>query len=332
MGCEKKIKSVFMGTPDFSVPALRALYECTDLLAVYTPPDKPIGRSKKLCPSPVKICALELDVPVVQPITLKTDEEVKKLKALNPDIIGVVAYGYILKPEVIQIPRLGCINLHASILPRWRGAAPIQWALLAGDKESGLCSMRIAPKVDAGDVLIKKKISIAHDETATSLHDKLSSLGFGLMKETVEGLVSGSISPQVQDELKVTFAHKLEKEMQWLGLDWAANQMERVVRALNPWPGVSVCEKDCGRLKILKAGICTDIQETPGKIFEKMGKVYLSSSKGALELLGVQWEGKGACNIPGFINGLCGKKKDLPLTLIKKCENPLDEFFKKEIK
>lgn len=304
---------VFMGTPEFSVPTLEVLHREAQVVAVYAQPDRPAGRGLGEKAPPVKVKALELGLPVFQPQKLTLPGEFEKLQALNPDLIVVVAYGQILRQNVLSLPRLGCVNIHSSLLPRWRGAAPIQWAILDGDDETGVTTMRMAEKLDAGDILLQTRTPIHPEDTAGSVHDRLARLGAGLMIQTLRGLEEGTLKDTRQDETQVSYASKLTKEMEALDpVQEPAVSLDRKIRALNPWPGTSLwVGKD--RLKIKKARLHEDIAGTLGAIFEKNGMLLLGASGGALELLEVQWDGKKATGPSEFLNGLRGRGQTLPL-------------------
>jgi methionyl-tRNA formyltransferase len=263
-------------------------------------------------PTPVKAKALELGLPVFQPDRLSAPGEFEKLQALRPDAIVVVAYGQILKQNVLDLPRLGCINIHSSLLPRWRGAAPIQWAILGGDDESGVTTMKLVQKLDAGDILLQAKTKISFDDTAESLHDRLARMGAELIGPTLRGLAEGSLRARPQDESKVTLASKLSKEMERLDGAETAVQLDRRVRALNPWPGTSIMV-DGQRLKIKKARPMLKVTGKPGLLFERVGMLLLGTAEGSLELLRLQWEGKKEVDAAGFLNGLKGRGQILPV-------------------
>jgi len=319
------IKVLFMGTPEFAVPALQAIHSTSSMqvLAVYTQPDRPAGRGLGQKAPPVKTKAQELGFPVFQPTKLSGKDknteakELENLKSLNPDVIVVVAYGEILRNDLIAVPRLGCINIHSSLLPRWRGAAPIQWAILNGDKETGVTTMRISEKLDAGDILLQAKLEIGPKETAQSLHDRLSQKGAQLIVPTLEGIAAGTINPIKQDESKVTFAPKLTKDMEWLDPAEDARLLDRKIRALNPWPGTSVIIEGMGRLRILQAEPVDSIQGREATIFEKAGMLLIATKQGSLRLSRIQLDGKKPVNEAQFLNGLKGQGKDLPLTIKK---------------
>jgi methionyl-tRNA formyltransferase len=226
-----------------------------------------------------------------------------------------VAYGQILKQDVIDLPRLGCINIHSSLLPRWRGAAPIQWALIQGDSESGVTTMRIVRQLDAGDILIQRSTPISDRETAESLHDRLSLMGGDLIVETLSGVAAGKILPRVQDESQVTYAHKLDKAMEVLDPSLGAAVLDRKIRALNPWPGTSVWLSKTGdRIKIKEARPYPQVNASrPLGLFERSGMLFLGTEQGSLEVVRLQQDGKKESDAAAFLNGLRGRGQSLPL-------------------
>ena len=234
------LRLVFMGSPDFSVPTLRALAAHYPVIGIVTQPDRPAGRGMTLTPPPVKIVAQELGIPVIQPQKLRQPEAVQQLKEWNPDLIVVAAFGQILRPEVLDLPRYGCINIHASLLPRWRGAAPIQAAILAGDARTGITIMKMDPGLDTGPMLRQQAIPIGPEDTGGSLFEKLSQLGGQLLLETLPDYVSGKSVPQPQPETGSTYAPMLKKEDGLLDFTRPAAELERKVRAFHPWPGTSL--------------------------------------------------------------------------------------------
>lgn len=228
---------IYAGTPDFAVPALRALVEGgANVVAVYTQPDRPAGRGRKLTASPVKQAALEYGLPVFQPATLRTPEAQAELAALQPDLMVVAAYGLLLPKAVLDMPARGCVNLHASLLPRWRGAAPIQRAIEAGDAETGITLMQMDVGLDTGNMLAKSACPITAEDTAQSLHDKLAAMGAELLMKHLPELLAGTLEGEVQDEALVTYAKKLDKAE--ARIDWSrpAVELARQVMAFNPWP------------------------------------------------------------------------------------------------
>ena len=267
------LRIVLAGTPEFAAEHLKALLDSPHrIVAVYTQPDRPAGRGQKLMPSPVKQLALEHNVPVMQPPTLRAPEAQAELAALKPDLMVVVAYGLILPQVVLDIPRLGCINSHASLLPRWRGAAPIQRAVQAGDAESGVTVMRMEAGLDTGPMLLKAVTPITAQDTGGTLHDRLAELGPPAVLQAIAGLADGSLIGEVQDDSLANYAHKLNKDE--ARIDWTrpADELERLVRAFNPWP---ICHSTLNSeaLKVLAADL-VEGQGAPGTI--------LSASKDGL--------------------------------------------------
>jgi methionyl-tRNA formyltransferase len=227
----------FAGTPQFALPALRALLASRhEVVGVLTQPDRPAGRGRELRASPVKLLAAQHSLPVDQPSTLKTPEGRAALAAWAPDLLVVVAYGLILPPAVLELPRLGCLNIHGSLLPRWRGAAPIQRAILAGDAETGVSIMKLDAGLDTGPVLLERRRAIGPHDTAGDLHDALSELGAQALLEAIEGLADGSLEPRAQPDEGVTYAAKIDKSEAPLEWNRDARSLDRQVRAFNPWP------------------------------------------------------------------------------------------------
>ncbi|NDG84445.1 MAG: methionyl-tRNA formyltransferase [Proteobacteria bacterium] len=312
------MRVVFMGTPEFAVPALKALIAETKVVAVYTQPDKPVGRGLKLQPSPVKATAAAAGIPVFTPEKVSVPEEIERLKGLAPDFIVVVAYGQILKLPVIEAPKFCTVNIHSSLLPRWRGAAPIQWAILGGDAETGISTMKIVPKLDAGDVFLQEKIPIGPEDTAETVHDRLSALGAKLILPTLRGLMAGSVTGVPQDEAKVTYAHKLTKEMEQLDWKKTARELDLAVRALNPWPGTKLETETGLRFKVKKG---RPVAFTPGRPHEAGtlltfgGELFVQCGQGNYQILELQEEGKRSVGGQDFLNGLQGRGIVLPLKL-----------------
>jgi len=311
-----KLKVVFMGTPEFSVPTLKKLLKETQVLAIYTQPDKPVGRGLQLQSSPVKKIALEYGIPVFTPEKISVPEEVEKLKSYDADFFVIVAYGQILKIPVIEASKYGCINIHSSLLPRWRGAAPIHQALLAGDSETGITTMKIVPKLDAGDILMQARTKISAEDTSSTLHDRLSEMGAELIMPTLNGIVEGSINPIVQDESKVVYAHKLTKEMEKINPLNSTREVDLQVRALNPWPGTRIETTGGMKLKIKKGKLSTAKgASNPGQLFMREPCLYLQCADGAYEITEIQEEGKKAVLSHDFLNGLKNKNISFPLEL-----------------
>ncbi|MFZ9594475.1 MAG: methionyl-tRNA formyltransferase [Bdellovibrionia bacterium] len=309
------LRVVLMGTPEFAVPSLVEVAKRHQVVAVYTQPDKPVGRGLEMKSSAVKVKALELGIPVFQPEKLSMEGEWERLAQLNPDVIVVVAYGQILRKNVLTLPRLGCINVHSSLLPRWRGAAPIQWSILAGDVQTGVTTMRLVEKLDAGDILLQKKTPITSEDTAETLHDRLALMGAELLIPTLEGLAQGTLKGIAQEESQVTYAAKLTKSMEVLDPNQSAEELARRVRALNPWPGTILNFQP--RIKIKQAQAHPDLHGHVGQIYEKAGMLLLGTERGALQLLRLSWEGKKEVDASGFLNGLKGRGQKLPLSTHK---------------
>ena len=243
---------VFMGSPDFAVPALRALVAVFPVVGVVTQPDRPSGRGMTLTPPPVKMAALELGIPVIQPEKLRAPEALEQLQEWAPELIVVAAFGQILRPNVLELPRHGCINIHASLLPRHRGAAPIQAAILSGDSQTGVTIMKMDAGLDTGPMLRQRAIPIDAQDTGGSLFEKLSQLGGELLLETLPGYLAGEITPQPQPTEGMTYFGMIKKEDGLLDFEQTAIELERKVRAFSPWPGTSV-QWNGASLKIHKA-------------------------------------------------------------------------------
>jgi methionyl-tRNA formyltransferase len=243
---------VFMGSPDFALSTLQALHENYPVVGVVTQPDRAAGRGRELKPPPVKKLALELGIPVIQPEKLREPEAMEQLHSWSPDVIVVAAFGQILKQDVLDLPEFGCINVHASLLPRWRGAAPINAAILHGDEETGITIMKMDAGLDTGPILSQRSVRIKPDETAGSLFKTLSQLGADLLLKTLPGYISGEIVPHPQPEGGATYAGMMKKQEGELDFSQPAAELERKVRAFNPWPG-TYFDWDGGRLKVHKA-------------------------------------------------------------------------------
>ncbi|WP_457649293.1 methionyl-tRNA formyltransferase [Profundibacter sp.] len=280
------MKVVFMGTPDFSVPVLEALVEAGhEVLCVYCQPPRPAGRGKKDRPSPVQAKAEELGLPVRFPKSLKGEAEQAEFAALGADIAVVVAYGLILPQAVLVAPAKGCLNIHASLLPRWRGAAPIHRAIMAGDKETGVCIMQMEAGLDTGPVLLRRAVEIGAEETTAELHDRLSALGAAAIVEALENL--DGLEPVLQPEEGVTYAKKIDKAE--ARVDWSkpAIEVDRLIRGLSPFPG-AWCEVEGERLKLLRSRVV----EGNGAAGQVLGGLRIACGDGAVEILQAQRQGK----------------------------------------
>lgn len=293
-----------MGSPDFALPALEALAREHQVVGVVTQPDRPAGRGRSLVPSPVKRLALELGLPLFQPQTLRTPEAVAHLATWEPEVIVVAAFGQILRAEVLNLPPHGCLNLHASLLPRWRGAAPIPAAILIGDAVTGVTVMRMNEGLDTGPLLAQREVPIAPDDTTASLGAKLAQTGADLLREVLPPYLSGELTSQPQPEESVTYAPQLRKEDG--RLDWLqpAVELDRRVRAFYPWPGAFTTW--AGRqLKVLRAAPVPAWRGSspPGRVFVLNGGVVVATGSGALQLLDVQLAGKRAMDVESFVRG-----------------------------
>ena len=299
-----RLRIVFAGTPEFALPSLRAAARLGDIVAVYTQPDRPAGRGRQLAPSPVKQAALNNGWTVQQPTTLKTIEARKTLAALKPDLLIVVAYGLILPPKILAIPRQGCWNVHASLLPRWRGAAPIQRAIEAGDAQTGVCLMQMAEGLDTGPVLLSQITPIDSDDTAASLHNRLAELGADVLSDGLTLLRAGMrpvARPQATDG--VTYAHKLDKAEARLDWSQSAIALERKVRAFTPWP-VAEAMVNGERLRIHEARARSVEHTTSLGSVLAMSRdgLDIACADGALRLTVVQREGGRAMPIADYLN------------------------------
>lgn len=314
----RRLRVVFAGTPDFAVPSLRACLDSgAEVVAAYTQPDRPSGRGRKLTASPVKLAALAAGIPVEQPESLRSAAARRRLAEWKPDLMVVVAYGLILSPRVLAIPRTGCWNVHASLLPRWRGAAPIQRALLAGDAETGVGLMQMDVGLDTGPVLLERRISIAADETGGSLHDRLAALGAQVLAEGLQLLVNGKLPPaRAQGSEGISYAHKLDKaEAQ---LDWTASalDLERKVRAFNPWP-VAETQLFGERLRVWSAFAHSPrVSLAFGEVIGLGGHgIDVACAEGVLRITEIQREGGRRMPVADWLNArpeLMRRASDLP--------------------
>lgn len=293
---------VFMGSPEFALPSLAALSEQNPVVGVVTQPDRPAGRGRELKPPPIKELALRLGIPLIQPRRLKETSAIAQLRAWAPDLIVVAAFGQILKPAVLELPRHGCVNVHASLLPRWRGAAPIQAAILKGDEETGITIMRMDPGLDTGPILSQRAIPIEPNDTAGALSEKLAVLGADLLIETLPGYLSGEIQPQPQDGSASTYAPMLDKEQGRLDLSQPAEQLARQVRAFYPWPGAYL-ELDAERLKVHRAHALEGRVLPLARRFVHKDLPALAAAQGLLILDEVQPPGKKPMSGADFLRG-----------------------------
>ena len=296
------MRIVFMGTPDFAVPSLQALIDAGhDVCAVYTQPDKPQGRKQILTAPPVKTLALEHDIPVFQPNTLKNEDEQARLRELAPEVIIVVAYGKLLPKAVLDIPQHGCINVHGSLLPRWRGAAPIQWAVIAGDEMAGVTTMQMAEGLDTGDMLLTYETKVGEKETAGELFDRLAQSGAELLTETLVKL--NDITPRPQDDAQSCYAHMLDKQMAVIDWSKSAHEIDCLIRGLNPWP-IALTTLSGERLKVFAAEKANGNGE-PGTVLEADPKkgLIVACGEGALGLTEIQLVGGKRMKATDFLRG-----------------------------
>ena len=299
-----KLKLIFAGTPDFAARHLAALLSSDhEVVAVYTQPDKPAGRGQKLTASPVKDLALAHDLPVYQPASLRNEEAQAELAALGADLMVVVAYGLILPKAVLDTPRLGCLNVHGSLLPRWRGAAPIQRAIWAGDAETGVTIMQMDVGLDTGAMIRKVSCTIASDETSASLYDKLAELGPQALVDTLDAMAAGDTTAEAQDDALANYAQKLSKEEARIDWSMEAVAIERCIRAFNPWP-ISWFEVADQTIKVWQAEVIDSDHGQPVGTLLKADKqgIDVATGKGVLRLLTLQPPGKKAMSVPDLLN------------------------------
>lgn len=299
------LRVVFAGTPDFASAHLQAVLDSRhDVIAAYTQPDRPAGRGRKLKPSPVKELALQHDIPVFQPLSLKKDEEARQqLADLKPDLMIVVAYGLILPQSVLDIPKYGCINVHGSILPRWRGAAPIQRAIAEGDTESGVTIMQMDEGLDTGDMLIKAFCPIHSTDKSSDLHDRLIEVGQPALIDAIDAIADGSIKAEKQDDSLACYAHKMSKEE--ARIDWSkpATELDCKVRAFNPWP-VATMELEGQSIRVWEAkSVAYESDQAPGTILNASKEgLDVACGSGILRLTNVQLSGSRAMSVQDLLN------------------------------
>lgn len=297
------LRIIFAGTPDFAARHLQALIDSEhQIVGVYSQPDRPAGRGKKLKASEVKALALEHDLPVFQPQSLKTDEALEELSSLNADIMIVVAYGLILPKAILDAPRLGCLNVHGSILPRWRGAAPIQRAIWAGDQQTGVTIMQMDEGLDTGDMLHISRCPIDSTETSASLYAKLAELGPDALIDTINRLANGDITPEPQNDADANYAKKLSKDE--ANIDWSmdAEQIERNIRAFNPWP-VCFTQMRGNTVKIYQANVVEQSGAAGTVLASDKNGIVVACGKHALSISELQPQGKKPMAINNFLNG-----------------------------
>lgn len=309
MATDKGLKIIFAGTPEFAARHLQALLQSEhQIVAVYTQPDRPAGRGKKLQASPVKELALERSIEIQQPLSLKNSEAQAVLAAYHADLMVVVAYGLLLPAAVLETPRFGCINVHASLLPRWRGAAPIQRAIEAGDTETGITIMQMDVGLDTGDMLSTHTCPILPRDTAEDLHDRLAEIGPPALLQTLQQLQQGSLQPERQDDSLATYAHKLSKDEALINWSVPASEIDRRVRAFNPFP-VAFTTLDGENLRIFQTEIQSGTHNSkPGTLLQTDKELVVACGENtSLSLLTVQLPGKKAMAVRDLLNGSAGR-------------------------
>ena len=302
------MRIVFLGTADFAIPALISLARTHEISLVVTQPDRPVGRHAVLTPPPVKRMGEELGLPVFQPPRVNAVDALNRIRAAKPDAIVVAAYGQLLKPELIEIPPLGTVNIHASLLPRYRGAAPINWAIIRGEHETGITTFLIDAGMDTGPILLQQRTEIGPDETAGELHSRLGLIGAEVILETLAGLEEGSLTPIPQDDSQATYAPRLSRDDG--AIDWSrpAQEVHNLIRGTNPWPG-AFTHRDGQRVKVHRSHL-TGLGRgghAPGEVvLRKTGRLLVATGDELLELLEVQREGRPKVSGREFLNGLRG--------------------------
>ena len=298
------MRIVFMGTPEFAVPCLQKLIDCGhEISGVFTQPDKPQGRKMIMTPPPVKALAVENGLKVYQPVKMKDGTALEMLKEADPELVIVVAYGKILPKEMLEYPKYGCINIHASLLPKLRGAAPIQWSVINGLDKTGVTSMQMDEGLDTGDMLIKGEIKIGENDTAGDMHDKLSVLGAEILEETINALQNGELKPEKQNHDEFTYAPMLSKELSPIDWNLSAREVHNKIRGLSPWP-TATAKLNGKNVKIHKSIIASEKGKMAGEIVETGKRLVVSCGDGAcVEILTIQAEGKKAMSAADFMRG-----------------------------
>ena len=297
------MKIVFMGTPDYAAVTLQKLIdEKFDIAAVFAQPDKPVGRKQILTPPVTKVLAQEHNIPVYQPKTLRDGEAYKILKEINPDVIVVVAYGKILPKEILNLPKYGCINGHASLLPRFRGSAPIQWAIVSGEEHTGVTTQLMDDGIDTGDILETATTNIGYEETAEELFDRLAVISADLMVSTLKKAEAGTLSATKQDEAQATYAPIIKKEMAHIDFTKSAKEVYNTVRGFYSWP-CAYCYINDRRIKVIKAAVSDLEAEKGGTVIANDDKLIISCGSGSIELVTVQPEGAKPMSAKQLLNG-----------------------------
>ncbi|MBQ3089200.1 MAG: methionyl-tRNA formyltransferase [Oscillospiraceae bacterium] len=300
------MRIVFMGTPDFAVPSLKRLIaDGHQVVAVYTQPDKPKNRGMKLTPPSVKVVAMEHDIPVLQPVKVREPQVLEQLAAFQPELIVVVAYGKILPREIFELPPMGCINVHSSLLPKYRGAAPINWAVINGDEETGVTIMDIAEALDAGDMIAKASTKIDPDESVETLHDRLAEMGAQLLSETVDAIANGSARRTPQNESEATYAPMLSRELSPIDWNKTARQIHDLVRGLTPWPATTMEVAGTSFKVFAVEETGADTEKAPGMLVgtDKKGILMACGDGKVLRVVEVQAPGKKRMKAADYLRG-----------------------------
>jgi methionyl-tRNA formyltransferase len=300
-----KFTIIFMGTPDFAVPSLQSLFqEGYDIALVVTQPDRPKGRGRKLVAPPVKTKALELNLEVLQPATLKSQEFTDLIKHIQPDYLVVIAFGHLLSGKILQVPKFGAINIHASLLPKYRGPAPIQWAIINGDSQTGVTTMFMDEGMDTGNVLLTKTEPILPEDTAATLHDRLANCGADLLIKTLKHLAAQKLKPIVQDHNKATYAPLLKKQDGHINWQKPAEELEPFIRGMTPWPGAFTFHNEI-RLKLFNAApIPESVSEAPGTILKTFpDELRVATGKGVLSITEIQSPSGKRLHVADFLRG-----------------------------
>ncbi len=299
------MRVVFLGTPEFGVPSLQALVKAGyDVVGVFTQPDKPKGRGNKMLPSPVKTCALEQGIPVYQPVKIRVDG-VEDLKALRPDLCVTAAFGQILSQEILDIPAIGTVNVHSSLLPQYRGSAPINWAIMEGETVTGVTTMMTDKGLDTGDILLQKEIQILPGETAEELTARMAPIGAELLIETIRGLEAGTVQRRKQEEEKSSYFPMLKKEMGEIDWRLPAHKIVCLIRGLTPWPGCSFVWGDHETVKVWQAEEAENPGKAPGQIIcaDAKGGLVIAAGEGAVRVLEMQAPGGKRMNPKDYLRG-----------------------------
>lgn len=293
-----------MGTPQFAVPSLRSLIDTQEVVGVVTQPDRPAGRGRRLQSSPVKLVAQEAGIPLYQPRSLRSEESAGLLYDWQPDVIVVTAFGQILRPHVLELPPKGCLNVHASLLPRWRGASPIQHAILTGDNQTGITLMQMDEGLDTGPMYIQEATAITTADTAATLHDRLAALGADMLGQHLDDILWGQLQSQVQDESQTTYAPMIKKEDGRIDWNESASAIDRRIRAMTPWPG-AFSKWEGQNLKILSAHPLPELSmgSQPGTVTLQDNELLVQTGDGVLALDQVQLAGKKALDAQAFVRG-----------------------------